>query len=106
MGGRDAIMLRLDCIDMPKRQLDYVIKDYIIYLYEVAKENKVDSISIFNSNNVDELYEFTFPYKHSRNCIFKCGLFSAIVSFSDMDRVGALSGFFKDRQFVIGKIGK
>lgn len=99
-------MLRLDCIDMPKRQLDYVIKDYIIYLYELAKEHGTDTIRIFNPDNVDELYEFTFPYKHSRECIFKCGLFSAIVSFSDMDRAGALSGFFKDRQFVIGKIGK
>lgn len=99
-------MLKLDCVGMSKEQIEVSIKSYFTYLYEIAKENKVDSISIFNSNNVDELYEFTFPYKHSRECIFKCGLFSAIVSFSDMDRVGALSGFFKDRQFVIGKIGK
>ena len=91
---------------MSKDEVEVSIKSYFTYLYELAREHGTDTIRIFNPDNVDELYEFTFPYKHSRECIFKCGLFSAIVSFSDMDRVGALSGFFKDRQFVIGKIGK
>ena len=44
-------MLTLDCKEMSKGQLDTVIKDYLIYLYEIAKENKVDNISIFNPDS-------------------------------------------------------
>lgn len=99
-------MLTLDCKEMSKKQLDTVIKDYLIYLYEIAKENKVDSISIFNPDNVNEVYNITFPYKHSRECIFSYGFFKANIKFNDKDIVGSLDGFFKDRQFVIGKLGK
>ena len=98
-------MLKLDCKEMPKQQLDFVIKDYIMYLFEVAKEYNVNSITLFNPDNTEEIYEFSFSCKHNRECVFKCGLFSAKVVFNDMDRVGALGGFFKDRTFIIGKLG-
>ena len=46
-------MLKLDCKEMPKSQLDFVIKDYIVYLFEVAKEYNVNSITLFNPDNTE-----------------------------------------------------